>query len=303
MTQGQQPTTYDELRAHMRARQRQLEGIQVVSRACPDCKGLNGWITEGGDWFRCTHPNVPQPGTRLGRVTIKEYVGIVDRRSSFECQCICGERFVRSLMQLKTITADSFGCRNEECRFLWYVMKDTNSGCWLWTGGADKDGYGWFRRNGQEGGTARAHVYSYEKHIGPVGDLFVLHKCDTPACINPDHLFLGTAADNTADCNAKMRHVFGERVNTAKLPESIVRQIYAAEGGYREIGERFGVSAQYVWSVKHRWTWKHLEFSEPPVLSSTNKERGIRQRAAGTYKIRGKRARGENAAHPEGQST
>lgn len=75
------------------------------------------------------------------------------------------------------------------------------NGCWFWTGTVDKDGYGVL------GGAInlvpwrdKAHRKSYEHHVGPIPTgAHVLHKCDTPACINPEHLYLGTPADNGRD--------------------------------------------------------------------------------------------------------
>jgi hypothetical protein len=96
--------------------------------------------------------------------------------------------------------------------------------CWIWTGskGSGKDNYGFFylhgnRKTGQK--NVRAHRYSYELHNGKIPDgLLVLHKCDTPSCVNPDHLFLGTNKDNSDDKIRKGRFLiygFG-RINKEK---------------------------------------------------------------------------------------
>lgn len=89
------------------------------------------------------------------------------------------------------------------------------SGCWLWSGvprGAN--GYGVLK---VEGAPMAAHRYSYTKHHGPIpGGLFVLHRCDTPLCVNPAHLFLGTDQDNSDDKVQKGRQARGPELAAAQ---------------------------------------------------------------------------------------
>lgn len=76
--------------------------------------------------------------------------------------------------------------------------------CWHWRGAQNKFGYG---RMTYEGRLQVAHRLAYRTFVGEIPDgLYVLHKCDNPACINPEHLWLGTYSDNMRDCWAKGRH-------------------------------------------------------------------------------------------------
>lgn len=100
---------------------------------------------------------------------------------------------------------------------LWSKVDKTSSadGCWLWTGYQEADGRGRILVNGR-----REMVYrvAWTEIIGPIPDgLWVCHKCDNPSCVNPAHLFLGTAKDNTQDMLAKGRHRTDEEKRVANL--------------------------------------------------------------------------------------
>lgn len=139
-------------------------------------------------------------------------------------------------------------------RFWGNVLKNTNpDGCWLWTSSVDAKGYGRVTV-----GQVRipAHRFSWELHYGAIPPrLWVLHHCDTPNCVRPDHLFLGDSDANVADMVSKGR-------NKHKLtPDNVkeIRRLYAT-GQYRQIdlGKMFGVKQPCIKSVILRQTWKHI---------------------------------------------
>lgn len=111
-------------------------------------------------------------------------------------------------------------------RFLEKVVIHEPTGCWIWMSVRTPVGYGRFTLNGKKFGAHRASVILF-KGENPDG-LYVCHKCDTPACVNPDHLFLGTCQDNTDDCVAKGRRNYehGESRYNAKLSNKDVISIW-----------------------------------------------------------------------------
>lgn len=85
------------------------------------------------------------------------------------------------------------------------ISPEPNSGCWLWTGAVSGSGYGKINIGGK---FFAAHRLSYFLHndLPTTNPLFVCHRCDNPMCVNPEHLFLGTARDNLVDCILKGRN-------------------------------------------------------------------------------------------------
>ena len=160
-------------------------------------------------------------------------------------------------------------------RFWSKVDKGESGGCWLWTACTHSFGYGLFAFRGKQ---KRAHRVAWVFANGEIADgLCVLHKCDTPGCVNPDHLFLGTRADNTQDMMRKRRNAFvvhlGERHGGSKLTWAEVREIrrlFEERGGKLgrgryvrngkgitqvELAERFGVSPVLVGKILRGELW------------------------------------------------
>lgn len=129
-------------------------------------------------------------------------------------------------------------------------------GCTIWLGHTNTMGYGRLSVNGTQ---QYAHRVAYELRNGkiPKGGN-VLHRCDTPTCVNPDHLFLGTHADNVADKVAKGRQLRGSAVGGSKLNEAEVAAIRASSVGVNETARRMGLSPMTISLIRSRKTWKHV---------------------------------------------
>lgn len=130
-------------------------------------------------------------------------------------------------------------------------VPEPNSGCWLWTSGWDSDGYGLAT------GNKKAHRLSYERSVGPIPiGACVCHRCDTPACVNPAHLFLGTNAENTADRKMKGRGSMGASSPHAKLTEAQVMEILTSKESKRALASRFGVTPGAIAHIRRGSSWK-----------------------------------------------
>jgi hypothetical protein len=138
---------------------------------------------------------------------------------------------------------------------------EVTEGCWLWRGCRNRAGYG---RIGVGGQTKLAHRVSYELHVGPITPgMHVLHSCIAQrSCVNPAHLRVGTAKENTADKLAQGRcpNVAGERNPRAKLTSDAVARIrteFAAGVASRsELGRRYGVSSVMVGLIVRGKNWR-----------------------------------------------
>jgi hypothetical protein len=142
-----------------------------------------------------------------------------------------------------------------------YIVPEPNSGCWLWTGAISKAGYGSIAtyKDGKTG-HIYAHRQSFEmasKTSIPKG-LCVLHKCDVRCCVNPDHLFLGTLADNIRDMDSKGRRVnmpsLGEKHGRAKLTNIQTDEIRDSNDSGVSLAEKYGVSTTTISKIRRKKT-------------------------------------------------
>lgn len=164
----------------------------------------------------------------------------------------------------------------------WEKVTKTD-GCWLWRGTLT-NGYGRVYSNKLRR-PVFAHRASWELKNGSIPQgMWVLHKCDTPSCVRPDHLFLGTAADNVEDMHNKkrawaqvypelarangrihLRHLkknFGERSSNSKLTEvearSIVREHWLDGKNFSSLAKKYDVSSTAVSCIIKGKSWPHL---------------------------------------------
>lgn len=200
-------------------------------------------------------------GKKIGRLTI-----VKRENGKWLCHCDCGNK---KLMKIYGNHAKSCGCLKSPAENEYHERikqrlvnnrKITPSGCWEWTLNKDKAGYGMmtYRQD-----PIRCHRASYLAFKGPINDnLCVCHTCDNKLCFNPEHLFLGSNADNTADMISKKRQACGSRCGTSKLNEDQIiemRTLYST-GNFtqKELGEKFGIHHHKVYEIVNKRTWRHV---------------------------------------------
>jgi len=207
-------------------------------------------------------------GQKFGRWSVVSY----QSAGRWLCKCECGTEKEVSGKMLRAKETLSCGCKKrEEAKALMTEMRrqpppdvkfysfydvDPVTKCWIWNGRQDKDGYGIFYFSG---GKERAHRFSYKLHyqIDPQ-DLMVCHHCDTPACVNPDHLFLGTCQDNLQDALQKGRFAIGDLNGRSKLtPEQVKYALSSTESG-ASLARKWGVSRSTVNRIRRGQGWRNV---------------------------------------------
>lgn len=147
-------------------------------------------------------------------------------------------------------------------RILRNISIDKNTGCWNWNKYKNSKGYGCI---GLSGVKHLAHRYSFSVFKEKIlGKLCVLHKCDNPSCVNPDHLFLGTVKDNNIDKMLKGRAYTGNHkgeIHNSKLKTKDVLEMKRLRGlgyTYKKLANIFNISINHASDVISGRKWKHL---------------------------------------------
>lgn len=223
------------------------------------------------DWFLMQSHSTRTPSFPANLEDYAPWVSIHGLTAPYgQCQCTCGQT-----VPLSTFTKKSMGLvKGEPIRFLhshwhhsltledafWkYVDPGDENECWEWQKVLTVWGYGVVCFHHKR---YAAHRVSFELHYGPIpAGLQALHKCDNPPCCNPNHLFLGTDADNVADKVSKGRQARGVHAPSAKLTEAdviAIRTLGNSGMQTREIARQYGRSESTIGRIVRGQGWTHL---------------------------------------------
>jgi len=184
-------------------------------------------------------------------------------QKSFYCKGYCHSHYDRMRRYGALTPARSYRSPKTPITYLWMQensVVDKKTGCIEWGKYRDTNNYGMVAYRGR---LRKASRVAWELVNGPIDiGMCVLHHCDNPPCINIDHLWVGTHAQNMADCKAKDRHTPGERNGYAKLTNCSVFQIRLLIENQTftqtHIAKMFGVGDAEISRIKHRTRWAHI---------------------------------------------
>lgn len=151
-------------------------------------------------------------------------------------------------------------------RLMHHRVIDEITGCWEWDGSLNDCGYG---RMIVDGKCKTVHRLAYLEFVGDAQNLCVCHKCDNRRCFNPEHLFLGTHAENMIDMKLKGRSArlqsIGQRNVKAKLTEEDVMEILrtyvfrSKVSGGKALADKYGVDQNTISGIVTGKQWKHIK--------------------------------------------
>lgn len=198
---------------------------------------------------------------KFGLLTPLEQIGIKYRKATWKCKCDCGNLRVVISTSLTSgkITSCGYKCslrRPLDKIFIENVEKKES--CWVWKGNIAKSGYGRAIKNYKP---ILAHRLSWILHYGEIKEgLFVCHKCDNRACVNPDHLFLGTALDNSRDMVNKNRSRRDEKHPTTRLTKENVLNIRKdfLTMKPKEVSLKYNIAIRTVYSIANKERRSHI---------------------------------------------
>lgn len=207
-------------------------------------------------------------GLMFGCLTVVKYAGNNSfLKATWLCRCECGQHTIATNNHLRAGNTKGCGDEVEHHRRLYphssykRVLENTttepNSGCVLWLGPYNKGGYGSVSVGGK---TLLVHRLACEIRNGSIPKgMMACHTCDVSCCVNPEHLYIGTAQSNMADKVMRGRSARGSKNGRAILSERQVQEIFSQSKANRKmLSVKYGVSESVIKNIRSGLQWRHV---------------------------------------------